>query len=50
MAKRIDQIFTSKSLIGYMKRHVQALRDIVVGDVVSSVEVMIRQHQTKENI
>jgi hypothetical protein len=33
-----------------MKRHVQALRDIVVGDVMSSVEVMMRQHQTKKNV
>ncbi|TWX58559.1 substrate-binding periplasmic protein [Colwellia hornerae] len=47
LAERIDQIFISKSSIEYMKRHLPALNDIVVGDVVSSVEVMMRVHPTK---
>tara|TARA_R110001592_G_scaffold16668_15_gene70835 strand:+ start:650 stop:1408 length:759 start_codon:yes stop_codon:yes gene_type:complete len=47
LAERVDQIFISKSSIQYMKRHLPTLSDIVVGDVVSSVEVMMRVHPTK---
>jgi polar amino acid transport system substrate-binding protein len=47
MAKRIDQIFISKSSIEYMKKNDHTLNDIVVGDVVSSVEVMMRVHPEK---
>mgnify|MGYP003386203804 FL=1 len=47
MAKRIDQIFISKSSIEYMKKNAPSLSNIVVGDVVSSVEVMMRVHPEK---
>jgi len=46
-AKRIDQIFASKASIEYMKKREPALSDLVIGDVVSSVEVMMRIHPTK---
>jgi polar amino acid transport system substrate-binding protein len=47
MAKRIGQIFISKSSIEYMKKNNPTLRNIIVGDVVSSVEVMMRVHPDK---
>jgi polar amino acid transport system substrate-binding protein len=50
LAKRVDQIFISKTSIEYMKRNDPALHDIVVGDVVSSVEVMMRIHPSKSEL
>jgi polar amino acid transport system substrate-binding protein len=47
MAKRIDQIFISKESIEYMKKNDPTLSNIVIGDVVSSVEVMMRVHPNK---
>jgi len=47
LRKRVDQIFISKRSVEYMKKHDPALSKLVVGDVVSSVEVMMRVHPTK---
>jgi polar amino acid transport system substrate-binding protein len=47
MAKRVDQIFISKTSIEYMKKNDPTLSELVVGDVVSSVEVMMRLHPNK---
>jgi polar amino acid transport system substrate-binding protein len=50
LARRVDQIFISKASIEYMKRNDPALNDIVIGDVVSSVEVMMRVHPSKSEL
>lgn len=50
LAKRIDQIFISKLSLEYMKKHDPRLNVLVIGDVVSSVDVMMRIHPSKSEL
>ncbi len=50
LIKRINQIFISKLSIEYMKRQDPTLSELVIGDVVSSVEVMMRVHPSKSEL
>lgn len=50
LLKRVDQIFISKESIEYMKKNDPVLSELMVGDIVSSVEVMMRVHPTKSEL
>jgi polar amino acid transport system substrate-binding protein len=49
-AKHIDQIFISKTSIEYIKKNDPTFHEITIGDVVSSVEVMMRVHPNKSEL
>ncbi len=48
--KRVDRIFVGKATIEYLQKTDPKINKLVVGDIISSVEVMMRVHPNKKEL